>query len=51
MPACVDACKEKAIVFGDLEDPDSEVRHILGRRFSITRRPELGTKPEVYYLV
>nr|CAJ31172.1 Hdr-like menaquinol-oxidizing enzyme, subunit A (HmeA) [uncultured sulfate-reducing bacterium] len=51
LPACVEACKAKAIVFGDLEDPDSEIRAILGERFTIRRKPELGTKPEVYYLV
>lgn len=51
LPACVDACEEKALVFGDLEDPDSEVREILAHDFSIRRKPELGTNPEVYYLV
>jgi Fe-S-cluster-containing dehydrogenase component len=51
LPACVEACKERALVFGDLEDPDSEVREILGREFAIRRKPELGTRPEVYYLV
>ncbi|MEJ2720586.1 MAG: 4Fe-4S dicluster domain-containing protein [bacterium] len=51
LPACVEACKEKALVFGDLEDPDSEVREILGKNFTIRRKPGLGTRPEVYYLV
>jgi molybdopterin-containing oxidoreductase family iron-sulfur binding subunit len=51
MPACVEACEEKALVFGDLEDPNSEIRKILGANFSIRRKPELGTRPEVYYLV
>ena len=50
-PACVEACKPKAMVFGDLEDPDSEVRGLLRTRFAIRRRPELGTRPQVYYLV
>jgi len=51
LPACVEACEAGALVFGDLEDPNSEVRQCLHDRFSIRRRPELGTHPEVYYLV
>jgi Fe-S-cluster-containing dehydrogenase component len=51
MPACVDACKERALTFGDIEDPESEVRAILTSEFCIRRKPELGTMPEVYYLV
>ena len=51
LPACVEACKARAMVFGDLEDPDSEVRQLLAERFSIRRKPGLGTQPEVYYLL
>jgi Fe-S-cluster-containing dehydrogenase component len=50
-PACVEACKEKALVFGNLNDPTSEVRELLRTRFSIRPKPELGTDPETYYLV
>lgn len=50
-PACVEACKEGALVFGDLEDPDSEVRKLLRSNHAIQRKPELGTKPKVYYIV
>jgi len=50
-PACVGACKEKCLIFGDLEDPDSEVREVLHERHSIRRKPGLGTQPEIYYLV
>ncbi len=50
-PACVEACKSGAMVFGDLEDDHSKVRHILAENFTIRRKPGLGTQPEVYYIV
>jgi Fe-S-cluster-containing dehydrogenase component len=52
MPACVEAVKDtKALVFGDVEDPNSEVRKILDSHFPMRRKPELGTGPNVYYIV
>ena len=51
LPACVVACREKAMVFGDLESPQSEVRKLLQIHFAIRRKPELGTNPQVYYIV
>jgi molybdopterin-containing oxidoreductase family iron-sulfur binding subunit len=50
-PACVEASPDKALVFGNLADPNSEVRQLLGSRFSIRRKPELGTQPNVFYIV
>jgi Fe-S-cluster-containing dehydrogenase component len=52
MPACVEAVKDtKALIFGDLDDPNSEVRQVLKTHFSILRKAELGTGPNVYYIV
>jgi Fe-S-cluster-containing dehydrogenase component len=51
IPACVEACKEKALIFGDLKQPESQVRKAIQERVVYQRQPELGTKPKVYYLI
>lgn len=51
LPACVEACQHEALAFGDLEDPGSKVRKILRSNYTIVRKPELGTGPNVYYIV
>ncbi|WBF68403.1 4Fe-4S dicluster domain-containing protein [Desulfovibrio subterraneus] len=50
MPACVEAAEGK-IVFGDLNDPESEVRKVLAENFTIRRKPAVGTQPGVYYII
>jgi molybdopterin-containing oxidoreductase family iron-sulfur binding subunit len=50
-PACVEACRRKALVFGDVEDPRSEIRLLLENRVALRRRASLGTLPQVYYLL
>lgn len=50
MPACVEA-SEGALVFGDLDDPNSDVRKALRENFSIRRKTSLGTQPSVYYII
>ncbi len=54
LPVCVEAAnkkKEDLLIFGDLADPDSNVRQALRKHFTIRRKPELGTNPNVYYIV
>jgi len=54
LPACVEACTEKAgagaMVFGDLNDPDSEIAKILARHVTTRLRADLGLEPGVSYL-
>jgi len=50
-PACVASCPEKALTFGNIDDPASEVRRLLRERYAIRRKPGLGTGPQVHYLV
>ncbi|MDA3894627.1 MAG: 4Fe-4S dicluster domain-containing protein [Desulfobacteraceae bacterium] len=49
-PACVEASKG-ALIFGDLGDPQSEVRQLLKENYAIRRKQNLGSNPSVYYLV
>lgn len=50
MPACVEV-SNGALIFGDLDDPNSAVRQALRSNYSIRRKPNLGTQPCVYYIV
>lgn len=49
-PHCVEV-SEGAIVVGDLEDPKSEIRKLLGKNYTIRRKQVLGTEPSVYYIM
>ncbi|MDI6735021.1 MAG: 4Fe-4S dicluster domain-containing protein [bacterium] len=50
MPACVEACPNKAMAFGNLNDPNSEVAKLIATGKAQRIRPDLGSKPKVYYL-
>lgn len=49
-PACAQACPANAMMFGDLEDPNSNVAKLAESRRRFHLLEELGTKPKVIYL-
>ena len=50
VPSCVNACIGSARIFGDANDPDSEIsKRIATSRVSVLRQ-EMGTKPNVHYI-
>jgi len=49
-PACVQTCAPKAMVFGDLDDPQSEVSRLARSNRATKLLEETGTLPHVTYL-
>ncbi len=49
-PACVEACPSRARIFGDLNDPDSEISRQISSNPVSVLRPGMGTEPHVYYI-
>ena len=50
LPACVSVCPTECRIFGDLDDPASEVAQIAAREATSVRKPEKGTIPKVFYI-
>jgi Fe-S-cluster-containing dehydrogenase component len=48
-PACVEACPVGARKFGNLLDPDSEIRYLLAHKRTFVLKAELETRPKFFY--
>ncbi|MHC5074209.1 MAG: sulfate reduction electron transfer complex DsrMKJOP subunit DsrO [Planctomycetota bacterium] len=46
---CVEACPNKARIFGNLNDPDSEISKIVSTKQTFTIKERLNTGPNIYY--
>jgi Fe-S-cluster-containing dehydrogenase component/formate-dependent nitrite reductase membrane component NrfD len=50
LPSCVSVCPTECRIFGDLDDPSTQVSQIVQRDAYMVRKPEKGTGPKVFYL-
>jgi len=50
-PACVEACPTGARVFGNLLDPNSEIRFVLANKKVFRFKEDLGTDPKFWYFI
>ncbi|MDP1623090.1 MAG: 4Fe-4S dicluster domain-containing protein [Bacteroidales bacterium] len=48
-PSCVEICPVGARKFGNLLDPESEIRYILENKRVLVLKQELNTQPKFYY--
>jgi molybdopterin-containing oxidoreductase family iron-sulfur binding subunit len=48
-PACVEVCPVGARKFGDLTDPDGEIRYIIENKRVYIFKEELNTRPKFFY--
>ena len=49
-PACLEVCPTGARKFGNMNDPDSEVRKIIEQERVYVLKQEAGTRPRFYYV-
>ena len=49
-PYCVATCHQRARIFGDIDDPESEVSRLINTTHTERLFTELGTDPQIYYI-
>ncbi len=49
MPACQEACPTGARIFGNLLDPNSDIRYVLENKAVFRLKEDLGTEPKFWY--
>jgi len=50
-PACVEACPTGARIFGNLLDPNSDIRWVLANKKVFRLKEDLGTEPKFWYFM
>lgn len=49
-PACVNTCPARALTFGDLDDPNSEVSRLIREQGGFQLHAEYNTDPSVFFI-
>ncbi|MBV8360954.1 MAG: polysulfide reductase NrfD [Deltaproteobacteria bacterium] len=48
-PACVIVCPTRAIIAGDIDNPESSIGQIIATQKVAARKPQKGTRPKLFY--
>jgi Fe-S-cluster-containing dehydrogenase component len=49
VPACVSTCPTQVRIFGDLDDPNSDISRFIAEHRAQPLRPDLNTRPKIFY--